>query len=63
MAAAAFARIDADNNGLLDIAELGAALGILGLEGAQQPTPLNLQTQGLTQSCCAQGSRTRSCRR
>ena len=39
MAAAAFARIDADNNGLLDIAELGAALGILGLEGAQQPTP------------------------
>ena len=39
MAAAAFARIDADNNGLLDKAELGAALSILGLEGAQRPTP------------------------
>ena len=39
MAAAAFARIDADNNGLLDKAELGDALSILGLEGAQRPTP------------------------
>ena len=40
MAAAAFARIDADNNGLLDKAELGAALSILGLEGEHsRPTP------------------------
>mgnify|MGYP000897727992 CR=1 FL=1 len=37
--AAAFARIDADNNGLLDKAELGAALKILGLDGPSDQLP------------------------